>query len=53
MQFWKTCSVNAPKIGRRLPPHVEAVSGNGMAEGGSGEVVSGARKFGGQALTAN
>ena len=41
------------KIGRRLQPHVAAVSGDGTAEGGSGEVVSGARKLGGQALAAD
>ena len=40
-------------FGRHLPLHVAIVSGDGMAEGGSGEVVFGARKLGGQALAAD
>ena len=49
---FQKCSVNT-KNGRRLPPHVAAVSGDGMAEGGLGEVLHGARKLGGQALAAD
>ena len=52
MQFQKTYSVNAD-FGRRLRTHVAAVSGDGTAEGGLGEVLHGARKLGGQALAAD
>ena len=53
MQKSEPYSVNAQENGRRLPPHVAADLGDGTAEGGSGEVVSGARKLGGQALAAD
>ena len=53
MQKSETYSVNAQENGRRLPPHMAAVSGDGTAEGGQGEVLHGARKLGGQALAAD
>ena len=33
-----------------LPPHVATISGDAMAKGGSGEVISGAKMLGGQAM---
>ena len=38
------------KNGLRLQPHVAADSGEGTAEGGLGEVVSGVGLLGGEAL---